>query len=114
MSLQNLVDFVEVNRTGFRKALKKHDKVAALVLLLSFPFSCDLKAHLLHLHWSMSGCISSSLWYFSTVMTLLLMWQVLGGLGFDKLQPSFMQEVDRAFPEKNRLHVQARALALQQ
>ncbi len=27
MDLQALVDFVEVNRTGFRKALKKHDKV---------------------------------------------------------------------------------------
>ncbi len=27
MDLQALVDYVEVNRTGFRKALKKHDKV---------------------------------------------------------------------------------------
>ena len=27
VDLQALVDFVEVNRTGFRKALKKHDKV---------------------------------------------------------------------------------------
>ena len=27
MDLQALSDYVEVNRTGFRKALKKHDKV---------------------------------------------------------------------------------------
>jgi len=27
VDLQALVDYVEVNRTGFRKALKKHDKV---------------------------------------------------------------------------------------
>ena len=27
MDLQALVDYVEVNRTGFRKGLKKHDKV---------------------------------------------------------------------------------------
>lgn len=27
VEIQGLIDFVEVNRTGFRKALKKHDKV---------------------------------------------------------------------------------------
>lgn len=27
VQIQGLMDFVEVNRTGFRKALKKHDKV---------------------------------------------------------------------------------------
>lgn len=28
VEIQGLIDFVEVNRTGFRKALKKHDKVS--------------------------------------------------------------------------------------
>jgi SPX domain protein involved in polyphosphate accumulation len=27
VDVQGLVDFIEINKTGFRKALKKHDKV---------------------------------------------------------------------------------------
>lgn len=27
MDVQGLIDFIEINKTGFRKALKKHDKV---------------------------------------------------------------------------------------
>ena len=36
VQIQGLMDFVEVNRTGFRKALKKHDKV------LNVPCSLNL------------------------------------------------------------------------
>ncbi len=39
VEIQGLIDFVEVNRTGFRKALKKHDKVSPKFLRLAATFA---------------------------------------------------------------------------
>ena len=61
--LNGLLEFIDINRDGFRKALKKHDKV-------------------------------------------------LGGLPHhSRLQPEYLPKVDEKFADKNRPHLQARALA---
>jgi hypothetical protein len=60
--LNGLLEFIDINRDGFRKALKKHDKV-------------------------------------------------LGGLPHHaRLQPEYLPKVDEKFADKNRPHLQARAL----